>query len=154
MIKGTLGYGRDAKALAHQYESITFDEVHRDVIHLFPRQSARVLDIGAGTGRDAAALAALGHEVVAVEPTDELRHEGMRLHAGQPIEWFADYLPDLRQLHAAQSRFNLILLTAVWMHLDAEERRLAMRSVAGLLHADGRISVLTPRPRSRGAEDV
>jgi protein-L-isoaspartate O-methyltransferase len=32
-----------------------------------------VLDIGSGTGRDAAGLAAMGHSVVAVEPTAELR---------------------------------------------------------------------------------
>lgn len=50
-IPGTAGYGAHAAALADPYESITFEEVHR------------VLDIGAGSGRDAAALAQQGHTV-------------------------------------------------------------------------------------------
>ncbi|MFE2409972.1 SAM-dependent methyltransferase, partial [Kitasatospora sp. NPDC059408] len=58
---GTAGYGAEAQALALQYESVTFAEVHREMLHLFPAPPAAVLDVGAGTGRDAAALAALGH---------------------------------------------------------------------------------------------
>lgn len=141
MIEGTQGYGNNAPALAEQYESITFDDVHHEVMHLFPSPSARVLDVGAGSGRDAAALAMLGHRVVAVEPTDALRQEGLRLHAGKPIEWVDDHLPDLQQLHRRKDRFDLILLTAVWMHLDIQERRTAMKSLAGLLDANGRISM-------------
>src|SRR5690606_33236915 len=78
---GTQGYGENAAALADQYESIAFADVHRDVIHLIPAAPARVADIGAGSGRDAAALARMGHAVVAAEPTPELRREGQRRHA-------------------------------------------------------------------------
>jgi protein-L-isoaspartate O-methyltransferase len=141
MIRGTQGYGDNAPALAEQYESITFEDVHQEVMHLFPSPPARVLDIGAGSGRDAAALAALGHRVVAVEPTDALRQEGLRLHGEKPIDWIDDHLPDLLQLHRRKDRFDLILLTAVWMHLDLQERRTAMKSLAGLLDANGRISM-------------
>ncbi|WP_455185532.1 class I SAM-dependent methyltransferase [Azospirillum palustre] len=157
MIEGTQGYGHNAPALAEQYESITFDEVHREVMHLFPSPPARVLDVGAGSGRDAAALAAIGHKVVAVEPTDALRQEGQRLHGGKPIEWVADHLPDLQQLHRRKDRFDLILLTAVWMHLDSHERRTAMKSLAGLLNPNGRISMSLrhgPVPQGRRMFDV
>ena len=41
----------------NQYEGLAFADVHRDVLHLFPATPSRVLDIGAGTGRDAAAFA-------------------------------------------------------------------------------------------------
>ncbi|REN11303.1 class I SAM-dependent methyltransferase, partial [Mycobacterium tuberculosis] len=77
----------------------------------FPDVPARVLDIGAGSGRDAAALAALGHRVVAVEPTPELRAEGMRRHAALPIEWIDDHLPGLHRVQALGVRHDLILLT-------------------------------------------
>lgn len=157
MIRGTQGYGDNAPALAEQYESITFDDVHHGVMHLFPSPPARVLDVGAGSGRDAAALAAIGHTVVAVEPTDALRQEGMRLHGGKPIDWVADHLPDLSQLHRRKDRFDLILLTAVWMHLDGHERRTAMKSLAGLLGAKGRISMSLrhgPVPQGRRMFDV
>ena len=49
-------------------ESIDFREIHECIIHLLPTPGVMVLDVGAGSGRDAAALAAMGHNVVAVEP--------------------------------------------------------------------------------------
>ncbi|MFD7859817.1 class I SAM-dependent methyltransferase [Streptomyces microflavus] len=95
-----------------------------------------MLDIGAGTGRDAAALAALGHSVVAVGPTAELRGHGQRIHAGSAVEWVDDALPAL-SLHQCSGRFAAVFATAVWMHLDAEERGLAMARIAALLMPGG-----------------
>ncbi|CAH2770197.1 MAG: hypothetical protein CBARDCOR_0336 [uncultured Caballeronia sp.] len=41
----TAGYGtRAAEDLAAQYESITFEDVHRDVLHLFPNEPGYVLE--------------------------------------------------------------------------------------------------------------
>jgi SAM-dependent methyltransferase len=100
----------------------------------FPVQSSRVLDVGAGKGRDAAALAARGNHVTAVEPTRELREHGMRVHRSATIHWFDDLLPHLAGL--GEGRFDLILLTA-WMHLDAKERRTAMARIASLMAPSG-----------------
>lgn len=142
-LPSTAGYAEAADALVEQYESVAFTEVHRDVLHLFPLQPSTIVDIGAGSGRDAAALAALGHSVTAVEPTAELRRLGQRIHAGQTIEWVDDALPDLTALRAEHTddgrRFDLILLTAVWMHLDAGQRASAMGTIAGLLGDGGQI---------------
>lgn len=138
-MASTAGYGEVAEALAEQYESVTFSEVHRDMLHLFPSRPSCVLDIGAGSGRDAAALAALGHRVVAAEPTAELRALGRRIHADQEIEWVDDALPELPGLTAQERRFDLILLTAVWMHLDERQRTLAMARLVSLLETEGRV---------------
>lgn len=138
---GTTGYGEAAEQLAVQYESVDFAQVHRSLLHLYPAPPARVLDIGAGTGRDAAALAALGHRVVAVEPTPELRAVGRRLHPDAELRWVADALPGLPQLGAEDGRFDLVLITAVWMHLAPAECPPAMAAVAGLLAPGGRLAV-------------
>ncbi|MCX5416144.1 bifunctional 2-polyprenyl-6-hydroxyphenol methylase/3-demethylubiquinol 3-O-methyltransferase UbiG [Streptomyces sp. NBC_00059] len=135
----TAGYGEAAEALAEQYESVAFSEVHREVLHLFPSRPSSVLDVGAGSGRDAAALAARGHRVVAAEPTAELRALGLRLHAGQEIEWVDDALPELPELTSQERRFDLILLTAVWMHLDEGQRTSAMACLVSLLESKGRV---------------
>ncbi len=133
-VSGTEGYAAAAEALAAQYESIGFDDVHGGWRHLLPAPPARVVDIGAGTGRDAAALAALGHAVLAVEPTAAFRRIGTKLHPG--LTWLDDSLPALTRL---AGRFDLVLLSAVWMHLDRAERRLAMPRLAGLLLPGGRL---------------
>ncbi|WP_204324597.1 class I SAM-dependent methyltransferase, partial [Stenotrophomonas maltophilia] len=65
------------------------------ILHLVPAAPVRAIDIGAGTGRDAAALAARGHRVLAVEPTAELLAEARRLHPSALIEWLDDGLPEL-----------------------------------------------------------
>ncbi|MFD9126426.1 class I SAM-dependent methyltransferase [Kitasatospora sp. NPDC059571] len=141
------GYREAAADLVRQYEEVAFEEVHRQLLGLFPTAPCRVLDVGAGTGRDAAALAALGHEVLAVEPTVELR-----VHTG--LDWLDDSLPELGRVTGV---FGLVLLTAVWMHLDGPERRRSMARLAGLLEPGGRM-VLTlrhgPVPAGRRMFDV
>ena len=61
-------YERDAERLADQYDSVSFEQVHADLLGWIPKQPAFVLDVGAGSGRDAAWFADRGHEIVAVEP--------------------------------------------------------------------------------------
>lgn len=137
VIKDTEGYGQEADSLVDQYENMTFADVHRDTLHLLPKPPALILDIGAGTGRDAAYLAARGYQMVAAEPTAELRRHGMRLHADAAIEWVDDSLPDLKMLQQNPRRFDVILMTAVLMHLDEDERRQALASIAPLLAPQG-----------------
>jgi len=154
---GTEGYAETADALVTHYEGVTFAEVHRETLHLIPTTPGHVLDIGAGTGRDAAALAALGHIVVAVEPTSELRAHGQRLHADAAITWIDDSLPDLDKVQARGERFDLVMLTAVWMHLDSSQRERAMARIARLLQPGGLMTLLLrhgPVPAGRRMFEV
>jgi SAM-dependent methyltransferase len=155
--RGTEGYAGEADALVRQYESLSFADVHRHVLHLLPRPPADVLDIGAGTGRDAAGLADLGHLVTAVEPTAALRLRAQQLHPSPRIEWIDDSLPDLRAISSREGSFDMVMLTAVWMHLDAAERIRAMPVVAALLRPGG-LMILTQRhgpvPAGRRMFDV
>jgi protein-L-isoaspartate O-methyltransferase len=137
MIAGTKGYAEEAEELVKRYESIPLVEKHQAVLHLIPSAPCNVLDIGAGTGADAAWLAGLGHRVVAVEPTDELRLAGMALHPSARIAWVNDSLPDLVMTIQSGQQFDVVMITAVWMHLDELERQHAMPKVASLLRRGG-----------------
>lgn len=134
---GTEGYGETAAERVRQYESIAFADVHRHILHLLPATPGRIIDIGAGTGRDAAGLAALGHAVTAVEPTPELLAAARRLHPHPAIAWIDDSLPELDRVHALGERYDVVMLTAVWMHLDELQRERAMSRVAPLLQPGG-----------------
>lgn len=142
------GYPEAADALVAQYESVSFEQAHRAVLHYLTLPPARVADLGAGSGRDAAALAARGHEVYAVEPVARMRDAARLLHAdADGVTWLDDSLPELDtlSLEAEQSgEFSLILASAVWMHLSRAERDLGLRRVARLLRPQGRL-VLTLR---------
>jgi SAM-dependent methyltransferase len=154
---GTEGYAQTADTLVGQYESIAFADVHKTILPLLPKPPGRVLDIGAGTGRDAAGFAALGYTVTAIEPTAALRHHAMRLHPSPRIEWLDDSLPDLSVISGRGEAFDIIMLTAVWMHLDALQRRTAMPGVAALVRPGGVVSLTQrhgPIPAGRRMFDV
>jgi SAM-dependent methyltransferase len=133
IVRGSRGYAEQAEELVARYEGIDFPAKHQAVLPLLPPAPASVIDIGAGTGRDAAWLAERGYRVVAVEPTEALRSRAIALHPTTAIEWIDDSLPALRRVVARRRSFDLVMLTAVWMHLDAEERRVAMANVAALV---------------------
>jgi SAM-dependent methyltransferase len=157
IVSGTEGYADQAEALVGQMDGVRFADLHRPILHMIPRAPCPVLDIGAGTGRDAAALAALGHHVVAVEPTTELRRHAIALHASPSIEWLDDSLPHLAVLLARGQRFDLVMLTAVWMHLDEDQRRQAMPNLATLTAGNGLVSITLrhgPVPAGRRMFDV
>lgn len=156
-VAGTAGYGPQAAALAEQYERLRFEEVHAQVLHLYPAPPCRALDIGAGSGRDAAALARRGYAVVAVEPTPELRAEAQRRHADTGVTWLDDHLPALHAVQKLRQRFGLILLTAVWMHLTPPERVNGLARLAHLLEPGGVLSLTLrhgPTPPGRRMFDV
>jgi SAM-dependent methyltransferase len=138
-VSGTEGYADEAEELFRRYEAIPAADTHRAVLHLIPTAPSRILDIGSGTGRDAAWFAAQGHRVIAVEPTDALRLRAMALHPSPRIEWLDDSLPDLARLRLRDDRFDLVMLTAVWMHLDGPQRRRAMPNLASLVRSGGAV---------------
>ncbi|WP_316175766.1 class I SAM-dependent methyltransferase [Bradyrhizobium sp. SZCCHNRI1073] len=143
-VIGTEGYATEAEDLLVRYESIPSEQVHAAVLHLLPNAPARVLDIGAGTGRDAAWFAGLGHQVVAVEPTEALRVGAMQLHASPAITWVDDSLPELAALAARDEQFDLVMLTAVLMHLDEAQLRRALPNIAARI-APGGLLIMTLR---------
>lgn len=157
MTDSVAGYASEAPSLLKTYERIAPETLHRPVWHLIPIAPSRLLDIGAGSGRDAAHFAAMGHRVVAVEPVDALREGAMTLHPSPRIEWLADTLPSLSHLRARGEAFDAVLATAVWMHLDESERAAAMPAVASLV-APGGVLLLSlrhgPIPPGRRMFDV
>ncbi|WP_431858707.1 class I SAM-dependent methyltransferase [Azospirillum sp.] len=132
-------YDRRALELASQYETVGFDEVHADILDLLPPEGATILDVGAGSGRDAAWLAAKGHDVVAVEPSAGMRAEAVRRHETGRIRWVDDRLPGLEYVHRLGVAFDFILLSAVWMHVAPADRQRAFRKLVTLLKPGGRM---------------
>lgn len=139
MIPGTKGYTELASELVQRYESIAFQDKYPGLLPLLPPSPSRVLDIGAGAGADAAWFALRGDAVVAIEPTEELNRAGSELHSSLPIEWLNDSLPGLAMVAGREKSFDLLTLTAVWMHLDQPEREQAMPRLVSLMRPGGRL---------------
>lgn len=130
-------YQSKASELITTYEKISFEDVHRGLIPFLPKAPAMILDVGAGTGRDASWLSSKGYEVFAVEPSAAMRAEAQKLHPNEKISWLVDKLPGLNQTLRLGLSFDFILLSAVWMHLPSTDRPRAFRKLITLLKPGG-----------------
>jgi len=137
-------YDRKALSFFKQYQSLTFEQVHREWLPFLGDKPGLALDVGAGSGRDAGALADVGWDVLAVEPAAGLRKLGQGATADKSVQWIADQLPDLGEVRKLSYRFDLILVSAVWMHLPPSVRERCFRILAELLAPAG-VLVITLR---------
>ena len=152
LMSSTSYYDLNPDALLAQYDGVDPAEVHADWAPAHLREEPGfACDIGAGSGRDANWLAARGWEVVAVEPS-ALRN--LAAERSDPrVVWMNDALPDLRVLRALGRRFDLILLSAVWMHVAPKVRERAFRILSELLSPSG-LLVFTLRRGGDAAENA
>lgn len=135
---GIAEYAADAEALIAPYDALDSARVLAPVIDLFDGPPLDILEIAAGTGRDAAWLAARGHRVVAVEPVAAFRDAARRLHPSPDVSWHDDRLPDLVRITGCYDR---VLLVAVWQHLDPATRIRALARMAGLIAPGGYLAL-------------
>jgi len=143
------GYDAAAAEIAVRYESVQAEAVHAVVADLVrSRAGGRAMDVGAGSGRDAAWLARLGYAVVAVEPAAGLRAEAQARHAEADVLWLDDRLPRLSATHALDRTLDLILHSGVWMHVRPGDRPPALRTLAALLADDGVLLISHRNPSS------
>ncbi|PKF54717.1 class I SAM-dependent methyltransferase [Alteromonadales bacterium alter-6D02] len=154
-------YNRHADILAAQYLSKSFEEVHHAWLHvldpLLEKRNINVLDIGAGAGRDSAYLAKQGKNnglhVTAVEPAKLLASIGQQQTLGLSVDWLEDSLPLLNVVSQQDRRYDLILLSAVWMHVPEAERAQALVQLVNLLKPGGKL-VITLRHGASNDERV
>ncbi|WP_114766216.1 class I SAM-dependent methyltransferase [Vibrio rhodolitus] len=133
-------YDKNAAELAKQYDGLDFESVHQSWKRYWPQSRASVLDIGAGSGRDAKWMSEQRCEVIAVEPSDALRQIGKH-NTGPDVTWLNDSLPALKKVNNLGMRFDLILVSAVWMHLAPSVRARAFRKLSNLLSANGKLVI-------------
>lgn len=106
---------------------------------------ARVMDVGAGVGRDVSNLVSDGYQAWGVEPSEPLRrfavvrfpHIGDRLRAGA----LPDEMPSLADLGGP---FDGVLCSAVLQHLPRTQLFDAVFALKGLLKERGRILASVP----------
>ena len=142
---------------AARYESVDASRVNEWLADFLPSAPAAVLDVGAGSGRDAAWLASLGYDVVAVEPDRVMREEMRRWHPDTRLELIADRLPDMAKTFRSGLSFDFILVNAVWMFIAPTLRERAFRKLVTLLKPRGVIALTLregPMEAGRGMHPV
>lgn len=142
-------YNQNAQHLADSYLSKTFEQIHKSWFSYLPpilnTPNARILDLGAGAGRDSKYLAEQGAKnhvsVTAIEPASTLAEIGKNQTQGLNVNWLQDSLPDLKVVTKQEVSFDLILLSAVWMHIPDSQRERSLRKLANLLKPGGKLVI-------------
>jgi 2-polyprenyl-3-methyl-5-hydroxy-6-metoxy-1,4-benzoquinol methylase len=133
-------YNDNHKDLTEQYNSLSFENVHKSILSQLPLEG-NVLDIGCGSGRDAFALANKGLTVTAVDPSTNMLNSAKNNFSHDNITWIQDELPTLNKLKAENKKFDFILLSAVWMHIEQKDREEAFKTLQSLLNKNAKMVI-------------
>ncbi len=149
-------YNEHAKEVSAQYLTKSFEDVHESWMSELPSMlpaildnpNARILDVGGGSGRDVKYLAEQSAlrknaktSIYAIEPAEALLKIGQQNTKGLNIRWLQDSLPALSNITKLEISFDLILLSAVWMHIPPSDRSRSLRKLANLLKPGGQMVI-------------
>ncbi|MBW0000907.1 MAG: methyltransferase domain-containing protein [Verrucomicrobia bacterium] len=146
-------YDTHAREVVERHETLNPAAVNAWLEPFLPPAGGLVADVGAGAGRDAVWLAGKGYEVVAVEPSVEMRRQAEQLGRTQSgrIRWINDRLPGLEELHRSGLTFDFIMVNAVWHHVPPAQRERAFRKLVTLLKPTGALAITLKRGEERGS---
>ncbi len=151
MNKPAIDYFNDrADELARQYNALDRAKVHADLLSMLPEgQALKVLDIGAGSGADAAMFADRGHTVLACEPAEALRKNGEETFKNKNIKWSSDVLPEMSAASDAAAPFDVITSVGVLQYVPEENRASSLSKMFSMAARGGFLEVQYPTPASR-----
>ncbi|NPD05212.1 class I SAM-dependent methyltransferase [Nocardioides sp. zg-1308] len=131
--EGNRGYGEHFAERVARGDDVDGEARLADA--LVPR-GARILDVGSGMGRVAAALAARGHDVVATEPDPELRAQSQATYAGLEVLPHEALALDPEQVGG----FDLVVVVGnVFIYLGEGTERAVLARLRDLLAPGGRV---------------
>jgi len=137
--KNIESYNKDARALAEVYNGLSPDAVLPGLAERLPpstrEKRRRVLELGCGSGRDAFWLAnEKGFEVVAVDASPMMLAMAEKYKKHPRVRYVQDVMPEIPKVmetaRKTHDKFDVFVLSAVWMHLQPDEREMMMRNIA------------------------
>lgn len=140
-------YADDADDFARQYESTAVLH-HCQLFLQHFRPHGRILEIGSGSGRDAAFLMAHGFDVVGVDATDKLIETAVRLHPELAGRLLHSPAPFGMPLPFPTGSFDGAISMATIMHLSDAQLRILAQQLSTLLADDAILIVSSSSGRT------
>jgi SAM-dependent methyltransferase len=138
-----LHYTTHAALIAARYEAVGSPVAAYFPIAFAP--ASKVLDVGAGSGRDLAQLLKHGYDAYGIEPSEALRSAAVKHHPEIQGRIADGALPEIGD--AFGSDFDGILCSAVLMHVPESELFDAAFSFRRMLRPHGRLLLSLPLAR-------
>lgn len=133
-------YGQQAGRLCAVYNGLNTVDVLPGIENVLKEATqgigspnfARGLDLGCGSGRDAFWAASRGVRMVAVDGSIDMIRQAWDTHQMPNITFIEDEIPTLQRIKNMGHSYNLYIMSAVWMHLDADERKKTIEFMDGM----------------------
>lgn len=137
-------YRKHAKILAERYEEAVVTDLHHILKSAFPA-GARLLEIGCGSGRDAAFMLASGFDIVATDGVDEMLASAALHHPELSERLLKIRLPE--DLPDTIGTFDGVYAVATLMHLPRPALPDVFKNMRRLLRPRGRLFFSVPLKR-------
>jgi SAM-dependent methyltransferase len=138
-------YDRTAAETAAKYRAVDQSAWRKLYAEVFP-VGGRVLDVGAGSGRDVAMLVAMGFNAWGLEPSEQMRAESERAFPELKGKFLPVGLP-LPENAEVGGPFDGVICSAVLMHVPESELFDAAFSLKRVLKEKGRLLISVPATR-------
>ena len=143
-------YEEHAPEMAARFETAEMGRLHRLIRATLP-QGARMLELGCGSGRDAALALEAGYDVTATDGSLAMLEEARRLHPR--LEGRLRHLSFPSPFPFADGTFDAVLAVAALMHLPEPEIAAVVREVTRVLHSGGVLILSVPGRRADVGDD-
>ncbi|WP_223426894.1 class I SAM-dependent methyltransferase [Tateyamaria pelophila] len=126
-------YDENAKGFVEQTIDADLTALHNQFLADLPCP-ARILDAGSGSGRDTRAFRQLGHEVVAIDASEEMV-KATRHTAGEPVV-HSEFIK-----YACDDLFDGVWACASLLHVPRKQLSQTLTHLSGLMKDGGRMFV-------------
>ncbi|MHA2246294.1 MAG: class I SAM-dependent methyltransferase [Candidatus Hodarchaeales archaeon] len=111
-------YNSNAAEITKRYENFDVEILHKDILNSFPR-GIRLLELGCGSGRDAALLYSIGFDVYISDGSEEILNQAISIHPELKGRHFLITLPN--KLPFLNESYDGIYAIALLMHLQQKD---------------------------------
>jgi len=134
-------YDQQAAKLSEVYNALNRRDINPGFFENLPISfdDKRLLaaDLGCGSGSDAYVLAhEYNYEVVGVDSSEEMLRMAHEKKSHPLVFYMNDALPEIENLRAMDLKFNVFLMSAVWMHLNNAERAELVQNIKAIAAKD------------------
>ncbi|MCX7031268.1 MAG: methyltransferase domain-containing protein [Spirochaetes bacterium] len=130
-------YDSHARELSRRYESADMSQLYTMLLRYLPPKGASVLELGCGSGRDAAFLLASGYEVTAVDASAGMVAEATRFHPELAGRVSCAAIPFPADSPLLQRSFDAVVSIAVFMHIPDNDLAAAASQLRVLVRQGG-----------------
>lgn len=137
-------YNNNGKSVAERYESADVADLQDFLLKSFS-PPAKLLELGCGSGRDAAFMTGHGFQVTAVDGSSTMIDSALKFHPELSDQLHTVVLPD--GLEGIQGEYEGIFTIATLMHLSRKDINITLEKIKHLLVSRGRLFFSVPVKR-------